>query len=158
VVLGGGINVSYDLSPALSWPETYLRAGAGYLVGRQGGQGTTVDLIPLDLAFEKGFYLGSTLLWYSALGASSTIVSVDVFDGRPAQKLSATVYGALARTGLDILLSPDFSLRLEAAFRLSFSRAEYETEDDAAPVANGFERRDDRFSAALGNLAINWML
>ncbi len=155
-VWGGGGNVSYDLSPHLGLVETYLRIGAGYFVGN--GPSTKAAVIPIDVIVEKGFYLGSRVTWYFAAGSGTTMVKVEVAPtaaGSAGQKLSASVYGAVGRTGLDIMLSPDVNLRLDAFGRMNFGAAKYEDEN-GNPAVNGWETRKDKYGMVGGTGALAW--
>ena len=137
----------------------HLRTYGGYLTGRN-GKGVETSLVPIDLLFEKGFYLGPVLSMYLSAGGTGTYVRHEVGAsefGGTAQSLSAWVYGLEARLGFEVLLSTDFGLRVEALTRLHFSPAEYKTDDDT-PLANDFDQREDRFSMLGANLALNWML
>jgi hypothetical protein len=156
VVFGGGASVGYDLSPLVSVPEVYLRVGVGILGGR--GTNLTVGLIPIDLAMEKGFYLGGAWQVYGALGPTMTFASVKV-DAKPpdvpAADLSAKVYGALTRVGVDALLGPSFSMRLGVFARMNFNSATYSA-GDGQQVPDGFNRRRDHFATLGPELAVGW--
>jgi hypothetical protein len=155
LAVGGGAYVSYDLSGHLGAVETYLRIGAAYFVAPGW---LNAKLLPVDVMFEKGFYIGTGALWYLGVGGGLTVVKVNVPEtgrGGVAQKLGATVYGAQLRTGLDYMLSADASLRFDVGARLHFNAASYETSDGSA-VANNWDQRADHYSMLTGGGAFNW--
>lgn len=148
LVYGGGVDVGFDLSSVLGWSETYLRTGWS-LYGANGSS-TQVTLMPIDVAFEKGFYMGPRLVVYGVFGASMSLITVETFVtsvGGAAQNLSASVFGLHGAMGLDLMLTPRLSLRGEGLIRPSLSKAKYQEVDDL-PIALDFDTRDDRF----GNL------
>ena len=120
--IGGGGSIGYDLSGLLASAETSVRVRAEYLSGN--GTGLTASILPIDLSFEKGFYLGKGLNFFVALGPTLSLVKLKValpiLSGAPElplQELSATRFGGQANTGLDILLSPRVALRFAGIFR-----------------------------------------
>ena len=152
---GGGASVGYDLSGLLGMTETYVRVGGGAYAGVSGGSFTKLTLIPMDVTFEKGFYLGSVTTFYAALGAGATKVMVETQDtpAGPGQKLSATLTAATLRLGFDFLFSPVVALRVETVARYHFSAAAYE-EDDGKTVTHHFAERNDKYTMFGGNLAL----
>jgi hypothetical protein len=157
-VFGGGVHVSWDMSPVIGVVESHLRVAVSGLFG--GGTRTTLLLVPIDVSFEKGFYLGGPVTFFAGLGGSATYASLEAASsdaGAPEQSLSAWVFGMNVRTGLDFLLHPTTSLRVEFATRVHFNRADYTDDDGNAPQA-GFERRDDHFATLGGSLGFHFML
>ncbi|MBI4701295.1 MAG: hypothetical protein HY744_09070 [Deltaproteobacteria bacterium] len=156
-MIGGGVNVSYDLSGLIGLAELYLRIGGGAYAG-VGGADTTLIAVPIDVAFEKGFYLGRVAAWYLGLGFTTTqiIVSTAETDGGGiAQDMSVAVYGALVRTGFDFLVHPDVSLRLECVARLNFNQAQYKTSEDE-PLENNWGDREDHYMSFAPTGALQW--
>jgi hypothetical protein len=77
IAYGGGANFGWDLSGVIGWVETYARVDGGVLFG-SGGAGTSAMLIPIDVWFEKGFYLGKTLTFLTALGPTMQMTKLTV--------------------------------------------------------------------------------
>jgi hypothetical protein len=154
-VFGGGATLGYDLSSLLGWTETYARVGAGVFVGS--GLNTSATLVPLDLWFEKGFYLARRLSLAAAIGGTLQLTSVNVLTAIPpiAEDLhvASTMVGPAARLGLDVMLHPDWSLKVEAAARVPLNSASY-TEADGKTVPAEWLSRDDHFATIAANLGI----
>jgi hypothetical protein len=145
VVYGGGVDFGWDLSGLLGWTETFARVDAGVFSGA--GIGAQSLLIPIDIWFEKGFYLGPILTLVGALGPSLqltnlTVLAPNVMSTFPSDlHLSATQYGAAARLGLDFYLGPDWALRSQLFARVPMTPASY-SESDNKPM-QGFDQRND---------------
>jgi hypothetical protein len=102
VVLGGGATVGYDLSNLLGWSESYIRIGAGVLVG--GAEGTKLTMIPIETSFEKHWYLGRRTSVSSAIGWRHSDISLRILatDPLPEQTLSARVFGPQGKIGVSV--------------------------------------------------------
>lgn len=117
-------------------------------------------LVPIDLWFEKGFYLGPIATFVGALGPTVQFTNLTVAApaGWPTfpsdLHLSATQYGAALRFGLDFYLSPDWTFRTQLFGRIPMNSASY-TESDNKPM-QGFDRRSD-LNATFGlNLGLTY--
>ncbi len=154
-VFGGGATVGYDLSSLLEWSETYARVGGGIFAGS--GDHTSVMLIPIDLWFEKGVYMARRLMLVTAIGPTVQMSSVKLRAAAPIipedLHLSTTMYGPAARLGLDVLLHPDWSLRLEGIARIPLNSASY-SEADKKPIPADWQRRVDHFATLAANLGV----
>ncbi len=122
IAFGGGGSIGYDLSGLLSSTETRLRLRLEYLSGT--GTGTSATVMPIDLSFEKGFYLGKGLNFFLGVGPTLSLVSLKValpllVAGQPVvtEDLSAKRFGGELDAGLDVLLSPRLALRFTGIFR-----------------------------------------
>ena len=158
IVVGGGANFGWDLSPLLGWTEAYGRVDGGAFVGS--GPGTQALIIPIDLWFEKGFYLGNIITLVTALGPAMQIAKLTVLTPSPGWPrlpsdlhLSTTQYGAAARLGLDFYLGPDWGLRTETFARLPFTAASY-SEGDNKPIPLPFMARSDQLVTLGLNLGV----
>lgn len=154
VLFGGGIRVGYDLSSALSWPETYVRVSGGAYYGR--GTGTSVQAFPVEIFFEKGLYLGPRLMVSAAVGGGIQFVSMKFMQGStlPSEaNASAIVGGPSARVGFSYSLHPDWTLDLEGIGRFPVSRASYSVDGDQSAVAD-IQRRKDFFAFIGGSLGV----
>ena len=67
--------------------------------------------------------------------------------------LSSTMYGPAARVGVDVLLHPDWSLKIEGAARVPLNTASY-TESDGKPIPADWQRRADHFATLVVNLGL----
>jgi hypothetical protein len=154
---GGGANFGWDLSGLLGWVETYARVDGGVLFGA-GGAGTSAMFFPIDVWFEKGFYLGKTVTFLTALGPSMQITKLTVtppgnWTTFPQNlSLSTTQYGAALRLGLDFFLGPEWGLRTELFGRIPVTTASY-SEDNGLPM-QGFNTRNDRYATFGLNLGV----
>ena len=155
IVYGGGLYIGYDISPAVGWVETHLRVSAAGLVG--GGSGTNVLIVPLDVWFEKGFYLSGPLSFHIAFGggASYTRVRFEESPANAALQFEDWLFGMGGRTGFDVLLHPAVGMRLEGVVKGHFNTLDYESDGDTADVDVG--RREDHFVLIGGNLGLNFM-
>jgi hypothetical protein len=154
LMTGGALNVGFDLSGALGLNETYLRIGAGYFAG-VGGSNMSMGVIPIDVAIEKGFYLGNRLTFYLSVGESTTIAKAKLTataEGNPEQDLTAVVAGANARLGFDVMFTPAVAMRLEGMARVHFNKASYSEKDDK-PLVDGWDKRVDHYLTLGPNLA-----
>ncbi|MBX3191965.1 MAG: PEGA domain-containing protein [Labilithrix sp.] len=155
VVFGGGATIGYDLSSLVGWTETYARVGVGVLTGH--GLNTSATLVPIDLWFEKGFYLARRLSLAAAVGGTVQLASVNILTSMPAFEeelhVASTMIGPAARLGVDVMLHPDWSLKIEAAARVPLNSASY-TESDGKTIPPEWLRRDDHFATIAVNLGI----
>ncbi len=156
-VVGGGADFGWELSGLLGWTETYARVSGAFMAGS--GAGTQGTFVPIDLWFEKGFYLGKLLTFETALGPTLQIVNLTVVTPSPGSTalpkdlhLSATQYGAAARAGLDLYLGPDWGARAEIFARVPLTAASY-SEKDNQPMA-GFDQRSDHYATLGLNIGI----
>lgn len=67
--------------------------------------------------------------------------------------VSSTMFGPAARVGLDIMLHPDWSLKLEGVARVPLTAATY-TESDGKPVPPEWLARQDHLATLAFNLGI----
>ena len=160
IVFGGGAMVGYDLSSPLHWSESYLRIGFGVLYG-SAAQDAQALLVPIDLWFEKGVYLGRRVTFTSALGLTYQYTSVTVSALSPTftQDLQFTgnLFGPAARFGLSLMLHPDWSLNVEAAGRFPVNAVAYgATDSNGTAVPAELQQRSDHFASVVGNLALAW--
>jgi hypothetical protein len=163
-LFGGGLGVGYDLSGALAWPETWLRIGGTYLVGK--GTNAKAQLIGAELLFEKGAYLGSHLAGFVALGPAFDQATVTLSElpypmaaalkPEPEQALSAVLYGVAMHLGFDFLLHPTVSLRIQGGGQVHFNSASYSTSDGSA-VAPAFTGHQDHYNPLGGDIGLTWM-
>jgi hypothetical protein len=148
LVGGGGADVGFDLSSLTGMQELTVRVGGSYLAGLD-GENVGLSLVPIDVTLEKGWAAGR-LTFFLGLGQSTTLATVDVLktaQGGQDQTLTATVVGANAHVGFDLMLTPDVSLRLDGTTRIHFNAASYtDADDDRREVLNGFDRREDHFA------------
>ena len=159
VVCGGGLAVGYDLSSAFGWSETHLRVNYSYL-RNVNGLGMNTSLMPIDFMVEKGVYAGSHLQWYTALGWTGTVVSIDLHppDSAPSLKgtLSSFVWGAALRTGFEIYLTPDWGFRWDVYTRANLMGRSYNVAKNSNLAV--FNQRHDLFSELGSTIGLNWML
>jgi len=155
VVFGGGATLGFDLSALLHSTETYARVGAGLFVGS--GLNTTARLVPIDLWLEKGFYLGGRFTVAAAAGFTVQNSSVNVLTALAGVEedlhVSSVMYGPAARLGVDVMLRPEWSVRLETAVRIPLNSASY-TESDGKTVPDEWLARDDHFATIAANLGL----
>ncbi len=154
LMTGGALNVGFDLSGLLHLNETYLRIGAGYFAG-VGGSNMSMGVIPIDVAVEKGFYLGNRLTFYLSVGESTTIAKAklsETAEGNPEQDLTAVVAGVNARLGFDLMFTPSVAMRLEGMARVHFNTASYSEKDDK-PLVDGWDKRADHYLMLGPNVA-----
>jgi hypothetical protein len=157
LVAGGGGSLGFDMSRLLSSTETRLRLRAEYLAGT--GTGINATVLPIDLSFEKGFYLGKGLNFFLGLGPTLSLVSVKVAAptaaaGLPSYALSAKRFGGELDTGLDILFSPRVALRFAGIFRYNLGSS-YSSADGFDLSADGAH---DSFSTLGLNVGLNFTL
>lgn len=158
--VGGGLSIGYELSGPIGWSESHLRLRGEFLAGL-GGTGTKANAIPIELLFEKGFYLGKALTLYGALGPSYTIAIVETLpppepiEGNPitVQQLQANRLGGAVSAGLEVLLSPNVALRLEGNVRINMRPSGYTT-SDGGPIYWNFHTRKDSYSMGGGRLGV----
>ncbi|MBX3226910.1 MAG: hypothetical protein KIT84_40680 [Labilithrix sp.] len=127
---GGGASVGYDLSSLLGWSEVALRVSGAYLAG-YGGENIIASMIPIELSFEKGLYLARrlTLVFSPGFLIQHNSVQFKIAPSiRPegALDVTGTTIGPSVRVGLDVMLHPDWSLRLEGATRMPLTTVSYE--------------------------------
>ncbi|MFO0679948.1 MAG: hypothetical protein U0169_25720 [Polyangiaceae bacterium] len=157
VMFGGGGTLGYDMSSILGWNEFHLRIGGGIFFGE--GLNTQAQIIPFDFWLEKGFYLGRRVTLVTALGPSMQLTSVSLRQTTPKSALdepydlTATQFGPAARFGVDILLHPDWSLKIEAVGRVPVTAASYSEKNGRAFPAKWFAR-EDHFLTAGANVGI----
>lgn len=155
VVFGGGILLGYDVSSLVRSSDTFVRAGVGVFAGS--GVNTTMTLVPLDLWVEKDFYLARRLSLVTAVGGTMQLGSVNLLtalENVPEDiHVSSTMFGPAARVGLDIMLHPDWSLKLEGVARVPLTAATY-TESDGKPVPPEWLARQDHLATLAFNLGI----
>jgi hypothetical protein len=151
VVFGGGATVGYDLSSLLSWSETFVRVGGAYYVGS--GTAMKTSHVPIEFYVEKGFYLGRRLELFAAPGAVFQLNNVTLEDPVLPLEMSATTIGPAGRVGLDIMLHPDWSLRVEGLARFPLTKASYE-EKDGKPLPPEVLRREDHFATLGANIGV----
>ena len=154
-VFGGGASIGFDLSAALHSTETYVRIAGGVLVGS--GLNTSAMLVPIDLWLEKGIYLARRVTLTGAIGGTVQRTSVTLATALSSSAddlhLSSILVGPAARLGFDVLLHPDWSLKIEAAARVPLNSATY-TEGDGKPIPDEWQARDDHFATLAANLGI----
>jgi hypothetical protein len=151
VVFGGGLTAGYDLSSLLSWSETFFRVGGAYYIGS--GRAMSTTHIPIEAFVEKGFYLGRRLGMYIAPGGVFQLNQVKLEDPQQPFELSSTTIGAAGRLGFDILLHPDWSLRVEGIARVPITQGTYE-EKDGKVIPAEVLRREDHFATIGANLGV----
>ena len=155
LVFGGGVMLGYDVSSIVRSSDTFVRAGVGVLTGS--GLNTTMMLVPVDLWVEKDFYLARRLSLTTALGGTMQLGSVNLLtalENVPEDlHVSSTMFGPAARLGLDIMLHPDWSLKLEGVLRVPLSTATY-TESDGRAVPPEWTAREDHLATLAANLGI----
>lgn len=132
--------------------------GGGIFTGV--GAGVTAILIPIDLWFEKGFYIGRILTFVTALGPTMQITNLSLPTPKAGWPVmpedlhpSTTQYGAAARFGLDFYLGPDWSLRTEAVARVPLNASSY-SESDNKPIPAALAQRSDYLATIGLNLGI----
>jgi hypothetical protein len=154
-VFGGGASIGFDLSSVLRSTETYVRVGGGVLTGS--GLNTTAMLVPIDLWLEKGLYVARRVTLTAAVGGTVQLTSVTLATalGPSADDLhlSSIVAGPAARLGFDVLLHPDWSVRIEGVARVPLNGAAY-TEGDGKPIPDEWRGRDDHFATLTASLGI----
>ena len=157
-VVGAGLSVGFDLSGLLGSVETYVRASGAYLTGS--GQNTQANVIPIELLIEKGFYAGKRLTLFVAAGGTFTMAKVQVkeTDVTAARDYDAKTYGPAGHLGVDVLLTPSVSLRLEGVARVPVTKAAYSAAD-ATSLTSGvvdadWARRVDRFATVGANAGL----
>ncbi len=157
-LFGVGASLGVDLSGVLGWSETALRIGAGYYAG--GGTNARGSFIPLELLFEKGFPVGPRLSLFVAVGGHLTLASVTLLangvDMLEDRSFGSLLFGPAARFGLDLLLHPDVSLRLEASTRVPVQGASYGASDGGS-VPLTWSQRSDRYVSVGSNLGVVWV-
>ncbi len=155
VLFGGGATLGYDISSFLHSTDTSLRIGGGVFTGS--GLNTVATLIPIDLWLEKGFYLARRLALTTAVGGTVQLSSVNVLTALDGVEedlhVSSTVFGPAVRLGLEVMLHPDWSLKIEGAARVPLNSALY-TESDGKTVPPEWMWRDDHFATITANLGI----
>jgi hypothetical protein len=155
VVFGGGATLGYEISSLVRWSNTYARVGGGIFTGS--GLNTSALLVPIDLWFEKAFHVARRFSVAAAIGGTVQRSSVNVLtalDGVDEDlNVSSTMFGPAARLGADVMLHPDWSLKLEAAARVPMNSAAY-TESDGKAIPAEWQSRDDHFATIAANLGI----
>jgi hypothetical protein len=158
--VGGGLVVGYDLSRALRWSDTHVRASYSYLHGTNGIE-MSASLMPIDVGLEKGFVASSRLLWYAAAGWTGTIINVKVLPSPaglgPTGRLSSFAWGGVFRAGIDFYMAPSLSLRAELFTRLNLFGGQYKA-SQKDPMLADFDRRQDYFNQFGLALGVNWTL
>ena len=153
VVYGAGGTLGYDLSSLLRSNETFVRVGAGIFTGN--GLNTSAQLVPLDLWIEKGFYLARRLTLTTALGGTLQLSSVSLLTTiGPHQEdlhVSSATYGPAGRVGLDVMLRPGWSVKLDVALRVPLNSASY-SESDGKPIPAEWQSREDHLATMGANL------
>ncbi len=155
VVFGGGGTLGYDLSSLVHSTETYVRVGAGLFTGN--GLNTSAQLVPIDLWLEKGLYLARRVTLTAAVGGTFQLSSVSLLATvGPYQEdlhVSSSTYGPAGRLGLDVMLVPGWSVKLDGAVRVPLNSASY-TESDGKDLPAEWLNRDDHFATIGANLGI----
>ena len=154
-MFGGGATIGYDVSSIVHSSESYVRVGAGIFTGN--GLNTSARLVPIDLWLEKGFDLARRLTLVTAVGGTLQLGSVDLLTSLPPATdvlhVSSATYGPAVRLGLDVLLHPDWSLRLEAAARMPLNSASY-AESDGKAIPAEWQSRNDHFATISANVGL----
>lgn len=151
LVVGGGATVGYDVSSLIGWSETFFKVGGAFYVGSGDKMSTTH--VPIELAFEKGVYVGRRLTAFASVGGVFQLNSVKFDDATAPLELSSTTIGPSARAGLDVMLHPDWTLRIEGMARVPVTTGTYE-EANGKKIPPEVLRREDHFATLGANLGV----
>lgn len=134
-MVGGSVTVGYNLSPFVDWGNTelWLRAqlDVGYATVKDFLPGVDTDWLMLNVLAgpELKYYLFSRVdLFIAVLGGISVVAINEANDGE--QDAMAYVPSLRVGAGFDILLHPDWQLRIGGGYRANLQDFKLDDADD----------------------------
>ena len=132
--LGGiTLDVGYDLTP-YTFNELWIRASSDFATRIDGD--ALLFLYTQYAMLEVDLYVTQRLNWFVGFGGAVTVVVLRNLDTE--EQGNGKTYGIAGQMGFDIILHPDWFIRMGALWRQNFTSVEYE---------DGFtSRTDDKFT------------